>query len=186
MCKMEKLPILTTAVEYVYTMQTNINEKLKKQAQLRAKIALMQGRSIGHACACLQDGFIRGVVMQKCSAEGVLFGSLFTVVLTYPLFVPEKIAALKASTAIRPGSLVRWGKRLVSWPFLCSCAVVFCWQVYRQVYPHKPFPTVVIDARYKIVDCSYNFLSMINVSKSQARDPRTLLAKCPELEQIFP
>lgn len=43
-CKMEKLPILTTAVDYVYTMQSRISEKRHKQAQLRAKLALLQER----------------------------------------------------------------------------------------------------------------------------------------------
>lgn len=116
-CKMEKLPILTMAVEYVYTMQASVNEKMQTQIQLNAKIAMMQ----------------------------------------------EKIAALKALNAIRSGS-----------------------RVYRQVHPQKPYPTVIIDGQYKIVDCSDNFLSMINVSKSQALDPGTLLTKCPELDQIFP
>ena len=42
-CKMEKLPILTTAVDYVYTMQARIRDKGRKQAQLKAKLALLQG-----------------------------------------------------------------------------------------------------------------------------------------------
>jgi len=43
-CKMEKLPILTTAVDYVYTMQARIRDKGRKQAQLKAKLALLQER----------------------------------------------------------------------------------------------------------------------------------------------
>lgn len=118
-CKMEKLPILTTAVDYVYTMQTTMSEKLQKQARLRAKIALLQ----------------------------------------------EQIAAMKAPPAIEPGSLV-----------------------YSQVFPHKPFPTAVIDEQFKIVDCSDSFLSMVNISKSSALNqylPGLLSVNCPELQQLF-
>ena len=104
-CKMEKLPILTTAVDYVYTMQAAINEKLQKQAQLRAQLALMQGYS---CCVHLVVVLCPiGCARLEGWGRGGLW-SLFAMMLTNLSRLPEQLAALKARAPIESRPSVSW------------------------------------------------------------------------------
>lgn len=119
-CKMEKLPILTTAVDYVYTMQAAIHAKQQKQKQLKATIALLRAQ----------------------------------------------IAAVGVPVEMKTGS-----------------------QKYGRLFPHKPFPVAAINAQFKIIDCSNNFLTMLRIpTKSRVLNqslPGLLSGNCPEVEQLF-
>ena len=95
---MEKLPILTTAVDYVYTMQARINEKRHKEAQLRAKLAVLQGWN---------EALLATLFM---SVEVIIFSALFAhgSSRTHMPCLTERLAAAKVVPVIESGSLVRW------------------------------------------------------------------------------